>query len=139
MTRIDFYSNAPDKLGLARIIAHKAYRQGLNIMVHSTDGPILTALDLRWWLDPAAGFLPHCTADAEHASHTPVVLGTDIGRLAHSDVLINLDQATPNFFSRFQRLIEIVSTDAADRNAARQRWRFYQQRGYATTNHDMSK
>lgn len=139
MTRVDFYSNAPDKLDLARIIAQKAYRQGLNIMVHSTDSQLLAELDRQWWLEAATGFLPHCPAEAGYAAITPIILGTDIGHLAHSDVLINLDHVTPSFFSRFQRLIEIVSTEAVDRGAARQRWRFYQQRGYATTNHDMSK
>ncbi len=139
MTAVDFYSNTPDKLVLARLIAHKAYRRGLAIMVHSTDSRVLAELDRAWWHDPATGFLPHCATDAAHAAQTPIVLGTDIGLLAHSDVLINLDHATPGFFSRFQRLIEIVSTDDADRNSARQRWRFYQQRGYATTHHDMSR
>ena len=139
MTAVDFYSNTPDKLVLARLIAHKAYRRGLDIMIHSTDSRVLAELDRAWWRDPATGFLPHCAVDAADAPQTPIVLGADIGQLAHSDVLINLDDATPGFFSRFQRLIEIVSTDDADRNSARQRWRFYQQRGYATTNHDMSK
>lgn len=139
MTRVDFYSNAPDKLGLARQIIQKAYRQGLSIMVHSTDPQALADLDQRLWADPATGFLPHCSTDAAHAAQTPVVLGMDIGNLNHSDVLINLNATTPNFFSRFERLIEIVSQDEADRETARQRWVFYKQRGYAMSNHDMSK
>ncbi len=108
-------------------------------MIHSTDRRILADLDCAWWQDPATGFLPHCLTEAAHAPQTPIILGKDIGQLAHSDVLINLDDGTPNFFSRFQRLIEIVGTDETDRNFARQRWRFYQQRGYVTTHHDMSK
>lgn len=139
MTRVDFYSNAPDKLKLARLITQKAYRLGLNIMVYSTDQPMLAELDQTWWADSALDFLPHCATDAEHAAHTPVVLGADIGPLSHSDVLINLSATTPGFFSRFERLIEIVGTDAEDRDTARQRWRFYQQRGYTMTNHDMGK
>lgn len=107
-------------------------------MVHSTNDELLAELDRRWWQEPPSGFLPHCVAQAEHAASTPVILGSDIGQLSHADVLINLDDATPNFFSRFERLIEIVGTDVEDKDAARQRWRFYQQRGYATTNHDMS-
>ena len=139
MTRVDFYSNAPDKLELARSLVNKAYRQGLSIMVHSTDAQVLTDLDQRLWAAPGSGFLPHCSTDAAHAAQTPVVLGTDIGNLSHTDVLINLNDTTPSFFSRFERLIEIVSLDEVDRIAARQRWAFYKQRGYAMNNHDMSK
>lgn len=139
MTRVDFYSNAADKLELARLIIQKAHRQGLSIMVHSTDRQVLDELDRRLWSDPATGFLPHCSTEAAHAAQTPVVLGADIGDLSHSDVLVNLNDTTPGFFSRFERLIEIVSLDEADRETARQRWVFYKQRGYAMSNHDMSK
>lgn len=139
MTRVDFYSNVLDKLEMARLIIHKAQRQGLQLMVHSTDPQVLNDLDQRLWAEPATSFLPHCSTEAAHAGQTPVVLGNDIGHLNHADVLINLDTATPGFFSRFERLIEIVSVDESDRQIARERWRFYQQRGYAMSNHDMSK
>ena len=43
----------------------------------------------------------------------------------HDNVLINLHDTTPTFFSRFERLIEIVSLDSTDQDAARLRWRFY--------------
>lgn len=139
MTRVDFYSNASDKLELARSLVNKAYRQGLSVMIHSTDAQTLADIDQRLWATPATGFLPHCATDAAHAAQTPVVLGADIGDLSHTDVLINLNDTTPSFFSRFERLIEIVSLDETDRETARQRWIFYKQRGYALTNHDMSK
>ena len=139
MTRIDFYSNAPDKLDLARLITSKAYRLGLKIMVHSPDANLLQALNQAWWEEPATGFLPHCRTTDEHAALTPVILGEEIGELPHTDVLVNLSQDTPSFFSRFERLIEIVTADPQDRDLARHRWKFYQQRGYTLTNHDMRK
>lgn len=139
MTRVDFYSNVLDKLEMARLIIHKAQRQGLQIMVHSTNPQLLSDLDHRLWIEPATSFLPHCSTESAFAQQTPVVLGSNIGELNHADVLVNLDTTTPGFFSRFERLIEIVSLDEADRQTARARWRFYQQRGYAMNNHDMSK
>lgn len=140
MTRVDFYSNAPDKLDLARLIIHKAYKQGLSIIVHSTDPATLNDLDQRLWAAPATSFLPHCRTDVPHAAHTPVLLNDNTDMLNHTaDVLVNLNATTPGFFSRFERLVEIVSTDEADKDAARLRWTYYKQRGYAMTNHDMRK
>ena len=140
MTRVDFYSNAPDKLDLARLIIYKAYKQGLSVIVHSTDPPTLSDLDQRLWAEPATSFLPHCRTDAVHAANTPVLLNANSDTLNHTaDVLINLNATTPGFFSRFERVVEIVSTNEADKDAARQRWIFYKQRGYAMTNHDMRK
>jgi DNA polymerase-3 subunit chi len=67
------------------------------------------------------------------------VLGSHLGELPHRDLLINLNAQTPDFFEQFTRLIEIVSTDEADRLAARQRWSYYKQNNHPLTNHDMSK
>ncbi|RDJ93817.1 DNA polymerase III subunit chi, partial [Lacticaseibacillus rhamnosus] len=43
------------------------------------------------------------------------------------------------FFSRFQRLVEIVGTDASDRQAARERYRFYRDRGYEIRTHQLGE
>lgn len=139
MTRVDFYSHAPDKLDLARTLTGKAHQRGLKVLVYSPDADVVAELDRRLWVTPATGFLPHCATDAPAASITPVVLGAGADHLPHDDLLINLAATIPTFFSRFARVIEIVSLDAADREAARQRWRFYQSRGYEMHNHDMRK
>ncbi len=139
MTRVDFYSNVADKSALARQIAQKAWQQGNLVLVHSLDDNLLDQLDQQWWVQPASSFLPHARVAASHAAVTPIVLGADIGSLPHCDVLINLAEQPPGFFSRFERLIEIVSTDEHDRLTARERWRFYQQRGYALDNHNMAR
>ena len=51
-------------------------------------------------------------------------------KLVQDDGLVNLQSQYPPFFSRFRRLIEIVGLDEADRSAARERYRFYRDRGY---------
>ncbi len=139
MSRVDFYSNAPDKLMLARQIAQKAYKQGLKILILSEDSQVLNELDTRLWSDVATSFVPHCLASAPHAEHTPIVLGMNLGALPHRDLLINLNAHTPDFFQQFARLIEIVSTDEADTLAGRQRWSYYKKNNCTLTNYDMSK
>jgi DNA polymerase-3 subunit chi len=57
--------------------------------------------------------------------------------LVHDQVLINLRGDTPGCFSRFQRLVEIVGADDADREAARARYRFYRDRGYNILTHQL--
>lgn len=91
------------------------------------------------WSIPATGFLPHCRARDPLADVTPVIVDHDPGELTHDQVLLNLGSERPVFFSRFQRLIEIVTADEADRLAARERFRFYRDRGYEIRSHDMSQ
>ncbi|HVL74403.1 MAG TPA: DNA polymerase III subunit chi, partial [Noviherbaspirillum sp.] len=62
---------------------------------------------------------------------TPIVL-SDRGdaQFPHHEVMVNLSPATPALFARFERLIELVGLDEADRAAGRERFRHYRQRGY---------
>jgi DNA polymerase-3 subunit chi len=90
-------------------------------------------------MTPPIGFVPHCAPDDPLAAETPVIIDCSGDNLLHDEVLLNLRTESPLFFGRFQRLIEIVSLDDEDRRAARERFRFYRERGYEIRTHDLSK
>ena len=54
-----------------------------------------------------------------------------------SDVLVNLANDIPAFFSRFNRVAELVAGDDTQREAARARYRFYKDRGYTLNTHKL--
>ncbi len=58
--------------------------------------------------------------------------------MPHQQVLVNVGQAVPEGFERFERLIEVVSGDPQDRQVGRRRWKHYEDRGYAIVPHDMA-
>ena len=92
------------------------------------------------WSMPAIGFVPHCEASDKLAPVTPIILDCDAGPYPHDDALVNLRSEVPPFFSRFQRMIEIVSaSDEDDKREARNRYRHYRDRGYEIRTHDMSQ
>ena len=130
MTRIEFFFNVEDKLQKIAELCGSAVRKGRRLMVYSADAETTVRLGDYLWTSPAIGFTPHCRPDHALAAVTPVILDHDGQQLVHDDVLINLQQQYPPFFSRFRRLIEIVGLDEADRSAARERYRFYRDRGY---------
>lgn len=139
MTQIDFYTHVQDKQLLACKLSAKALEKGLHVLILTSNESDAAKMDQLLWSVPATGFLPHCRARDDLAAVTPVIVDHDPGELAHEQVLLNLGNARPAFFSRFQRLIEIVTTDEADREAARERFRFYRDRGYEIRSHDMSQ
>lgn len=139
MTQIDFYTHVQDKPQLACKLSAKALEQGLRVLILAPDERVAMKLDQMLWSTPATGFLPHCRARSPLAEMTPVIVDHDPGELVHDEILLNLGDARPAFFSRFQRLIEIVTMDDADREAARERFRFYRDRGYEIRSHDMSQ
>ena len=92
------------------------------------------------WTHGALSFVPHVAADSPLASETPVVIAGTLEHPAvadHNQVLVNLDGELPPSFARFERLIEIVGNDDADRLPARSRFRFYRDRGYPLTVSDL--
>ena len=140
MTRIDFYLNAPSKLQVACTIAAKAVRQNMRVLVVAPDDAVARAIDKLMWTIPATGFLPHCMTTDRLAEHTPVLIARSADAMPHDELLLNLGTEPPPTFSRFQRLVEIVSLeDEADKLAARQRFRFYKERGYELNHHDLAR
>src|SRR4051812_33229369 len=118
MTRIDFYFNAADKNELACKIAAKAYRQAMRVAVYAPNENDARAVDRLLWPVRPTGFVRHCRSPSSVAAETPVVIAMTIPALPDADLLVTLDSEPPSAFGRFLRLVEIVSTDDADRSAA---------------------
>ncbi|MFI4939499.1 MAG: DNA polymerase III subunit chi [Burkholderiales bacterium] len=137
MTRIDFHSNVPDKIAYACRLVRKARAANCNIVLFVENRARLDALDEALWTFSDMDFLPHAIADDALAADTPVVLtDNDQAALPHHQVLINLSAATPGHFAQFERMFEVVSADADDTSAGRERFRFYRQQGYPLTHYD---
>jgi DNA polymerase-3 subunit chi len=133
MTRIDFHSNVADMLNYACRLVRKAHAARCRIVVLAKPAD-LAALDAALWALSDDAFLPHVMADDPLAAQTPIVLAdSDGATLPHHHVLINLSDATPAHFARFERMFEVISSDQDETNAGRERYRFYKQRGYPLT------
>jgi DNA polymerase-3 subunit chi len=138
MTQIDFYIHAEDKQRTACRLAAKACAQGMRTMVYCPDADSARRFDRLLWTVPPTAFVPHCFPDDPLAAVTPVIVDAEGTDLKHDDVLLNLRSERPPFFGRFRRLIEIVSLDEEDRRGARERFKFYRDRGYDIRTHDLS-
>jgi DNA polymerase III subunit chi len=139
MTQIDFYTHVDDKLKTACQLVGKAFERKLRVAVLTPDSATTQSVDRMLWTQPAISFIPHCRADSPALQETPVVVDHTPADLPHDDVLINLCAQRPQHFSRFHRLIEIVSKDEQDKAAARERYKFYRERGYDIRTHDLSR
>ena len=138
MTRVDFYFNAPGKAEVAHKLASKTFQAGQQALVYTLASQRGQELDGLFWTAQPLSFLPHVRCGHPLARQTPVLIGGEPDELASADVLINLEDETPAFFSRFARVMEIVTTDPADRERARARLRFFRERGYAVETHDLA-
>ena len=137
MTRIDFYTNAADKLATACRIVAKGYQLKTRIVVLCPDPETAQRIDRMLWTSPPTVFIPHCAPTDPLAPLTPVIVDYRGEEPVHDQVLLNLKPEWPAHFGRFERLIEIVTGDEEDRAQARERYKFYRDRGYEIRAHDL--
>lgn len=136
MTRVDFYILQDVDLGAASRfacrLAAKAVAGGSDVHLHVDDAAAAAELDELLWNYPAHRFLPHDVQGA--APGAPVVIGWEQPQDPEG-VLVNLSGDIPTFFGRFSRVAEIVVD--ANRDAGRDRYKFYRDRGYPLFHHEL--
>jgi DNA polymerase-3 subunit chi len=137
MTQIDFYTNVDDKLHTACRIVAKAHGLGHKTFVCCPDPETAQRFDRLLWTTPPTSFIPHCASGDALVAMTPVIVDHRGDEPVHDQLLLNLRNEWPPYFGRFERLIEIVSVDPEDRRTARDRYKFYRDRGYEIRTHDL--
>ena len=144
MTSIDFHFNTPNRLEYACRLTRKILNSGQAtlespLLVFCADRSRLDHFDDMLWSLWPDEFIPHAHVSLPEAHESPILLADQDIKLHQHTVLLNLDDAPPPFFTRFTRLLEVVSTEENDRAKARERFGFYRDRGYAINNYDLSK
>ena len=141
MTRIDFHVLPIDgKIGRERWackLTAKAWKQGHRIHVHTGSEAETMRMDELLWTFRDISFLPHTVLGDAAAGEARITVGHGDLLPESNEVLVNLTHPAPLFFSRFERVVEIVPAETEARAAARERYRFYQERGYPLQNHDI--
>lgn len=140
MTQIAFHFNVPDKMAYACRLVRKVTALGSRLVV-SADPQDLEPLNLTLWTFSVHDFLPHCLASDSPSlrHHSTVILTHSLSDLPHHQVLVNLGRLVPDGFEAFERVIELVSQDDADREPARARWKYYKKHGFDILDHDQAQ
>jgi DNA polymerase-3 subunit chi len=142
MTEVQFHFNVPDRLLYACRLLRKALRSGAKGVAVTAAPQTLATLDRTLWTFDPQEFIPHLLlrrgdAVAPRLARTPIWLVEEVDRGTHHPVLVHLGEEPAVGFESFARLIEIVSTDPDEREAARRRWKHYAGRGYALQRFDV--
>ena len=137
MTKIDFYLVKGDELLFACRLISLIYRKGHKIHVQTPSLEYAKALDEKLWNFSEDSFIPHSLK--EDQLNAPIKICTARDSPEHKDVFVNLSGITPTFFSRFDRVAEVVPEKESDRSAARKAYSFYKERGYEVRFHKMGR
>jgi DNA polymerase III subunit chi len=141
-TDLAFHFNAPSKVAYACKLLRKATLSGARVAVLATP-EVIARLDAELWTFSPLDFVAHVRAPCapEVLARTPVVLCDAPEQVAAQaggyGVLVNLLPNVPDGLEQFDRVIEVVTLDEADRLSARARWKRYTELGYDITRHDL--
>ena len=149
MTQVDFYilsgTSDAELLRTASRIAEKAVERGQRVHLNAATDAQARQLDEMLWTFSQSSFLPHRivsgaagSAPADRAPTEPVLIaaGEEIA-IGPWSVLINLAGVVPEFFSRYERVAELVDGEAERRVHGRERYRYYRDRGYELRTHNL--
>lgn len=143
MTEVQFHTGLAEPLQHALRLLRKVEAQGRRVAVLGP-GEWLLRLDQRLWTDDPQDFRPHLRLAAGEQAEgwlapTPVWLVEQLDSVpADVDTLLHWageDPHPPAGFERFAKLVDLVGADPASRQAGRQRWRHYADRGHPLRHH----
>jgi len=138
MTEVVFHYGVEDKLDYAIRLLRKVVRSGFRVRVVLTPGE-QAAFSARLWAMAPTGFLAHCDDQAPTSlkRRSPIVLDSSGAREGHQDaVLLNLTDDMPEDPQRYQKILEVITTDPTDRQLGRSRKRAYDSAHCPVVMHD---
>jgi DNA polymerase-3 subunit chi len=140
MARADFYLiDKPrfrdDPLLLVCELVKKAYAAEQPTLILARSPEQAEALDEKLWEFDDDAFIPHQLAGDDDDSITAVVIAPPGVATADRPLVVTLrDECAPG---SYERVLEVVAADPAEREGSRVRWSEYKRRGFEVNKHDM--
>ncbi|WP_158883063.1 DNA polymerase III subunit chi [Rhodanobacter sp. L36] len=140
MPRADFYLIDKPRfreqpLLLVCELVRKAFAAQQPTLILTRDFEQAEAIDELLWEFDEDTMIPHQLAGDDDDANTAVLIVPPGIDTVDRPLVINLRETCAN--GNFQRVLEVVAADPAERDGSRLRWREYQQRGFELHKNDM--
>jgi len=141
MTKVDFYI-LPDttleaRLNFACRLAETIYRKGYQLHIHTQDESMARELDELLWTFREDSYVPHRVAGDAMDPPPPVTIGWEAVPEPGVQAMLNLNDEIPEWFSRLERVAEIINQHQDVLRTKRACWKTYKDRGYRVEAHKL--
>jgi DNA polymerase-3 subunit chi len=140
MPRADFYLiDKPrfreDPLLLVCELAKRAFAAQQSTLILTRDFEQAEAVDEYLWSFDEDSYVPHQLAGDDDDANTAILIVPPGVETADRPMVINLRDTCAQ--GRFDRVLEVVAADPAEREGSRVRWTEYKKAGFEVNKHDM--
>ncbi len=140
MPQVDFYivdDTAADAwLRYACRLVEKAYTLGMHVHIHTSNENLTRQMDELLWVFRDRSFIPHQQTCAENELCAVTLNHQQLP--TQRELLVNLAPDAPAFYNQFERVIEVVGHNDKMKQHARDRFRFYKEKGENPIHHQVS-
>ncbi|MCU7939068.1 MAG: DNA polymerase III subunit chi [gamma proteobacterium symbiont of Bathyaustriella thionipta] len=146
--QIDFYilgeNSHRDINQMVCQLCEKAIAQHMNVFIYTQSIEQAHQLDELLWTFKPDNFLTHKNELSEIETDStftyPIIISSDVKNATksqHYQFLINLSNESPDLLANFKRIAEMVGKAPDDKEIARNRYRFYRDKGYTLNKYDL--
>lgn len=129
LIRVDFYLLNNDQPEAAWLVAcrllEKAYQRGHRVFVYCDNQKDAERLDELLWTYKDDSFIPHNLQGEGPEPPPPIQIGYGLEPRGFNDILLNMAATIPPFFTRFKRVMEVVSGSDSTKEISRAHYREY--------------
>ena len=156
-TRVDFYlleaaeqtaalidnpdseaPSCPSHYLFACRLLEKAYLRGHQVFVYCNNQQEAEGLDELLWTFKENSFIPHNLQGEGPEKPPPIQIGYEKEPHGFSEILLNLADSIPDFWQRFQRIMEIVPNEETAKERSRDHYKVYRANRCLLQTHSLS-
>ncbi|WP_058533250.1 DNA polymerase III subunit chi [Legionella saoudiensis] len=131
--RVDFYLLESDQDHARWLIAcrllEKAYHRGHRVYVYCNNQQDAELIDELLWTFKEDSFIPHNLQGEGPEPPPPIQIGYGQEPRGFNDILLNLSTQIPAFYTKFKRVMELVSNREIEKEQSRIHYREYRAKG----------
>ncbi len=139
MTKVDFYvlseTTSEARWLFACKLTEKVQKMGMRVLLAVDSEIEAQKLDELLWTFKPESFVPHQVINGLKPAPVEITYSEQVGD--HQGLLLNLTSTIPSWFSRFERVCEVVIQEPEMLATSRERYSYYKTRGYPIQTHKL--
>lgn len=135
--KVDFYilpeKTLDESIRFTCRLTEKIFHKGYKVFIKTESQQQAEQVSKTLWTFRDVSFVPHNIFEENPLTPAPIQVGYLENPKEHHEVLINLTTEIPEYYNRFERVLEVIPT--TQKQAGRKKYKSYKQQNCELTTH----